>query len=262
VVQAVYNSGTVAAALSCYGLDAGVADTGTRTVTLRGLVLSANGEPTGRSIGSQLKLYRAADFIVSDTPAPLATSSVFDGGVSGTGDAGPAPAGTYTLDNVPVNEDLVISVSGGTGLMPTHQFVTVAIDAASTVDFQLVAYDQDLWDAVAKSANITPGATRAGVVGQVQDCSPQPRRILGATVALDTPSHVFYSDPMYFVVDPGATVTSRTGRYFFFDVPAMPINVVTALRTSATEVVYLDHRARTLPASITVVTLRPPVKNP
>ncbi|MBI5547697.1 MAG: hypothetical protein HY901_27765, partial [Deltaproteobacteria bacterium] len=116
----------------------------------------------------------------------------------------------------------------------------------------ITSFDQALWDDLVEGSGAQVVAGRGGVVGQVFDCSPSPGRVQGATVALSTPSRAWYSYPQVVGVDPQATSTSDTGRFFFFDVPALKTDLVADLGGTRVSV-----PVRTKPGAVTMLQLLP-----
>jgi hypothetical protein len=104
---------------------------------------------------------------------------------------------------------------------------------------------------------VTVGENRAGIAGQAFDCGDQPLRVSGATVALDTPGRAYYTYPTVLGIDPAATATADTGRFFFFDVPAATLRVVTAERGADQDLRTQTLPVRTVPGALTLVSLRP-----
>jgi len=223
-------------------------------VGLKGYVVTANGAPTDTTIGATIEVFRAREFEQSETPKTLATSMAYDAGVPS---GGTAPVSGYSLSGLPVGEELVVSVSFAGGL-PTHQYLTLATDAAKPVlDWHLYSSSQDLFAKLAQSAGLALDPERAVLVGQVSDC--RGLRASQVTAALDTPSTVFYSDPAFFVVDPEAKATSATGRFFAFNLPAIPATLVVGFELT-TKDAYVSRPVRLRKGAVTLVSLRPSLR--
>jgi hypothetical protein len=117
----------------------------------------------------------------------------------------------------------------------------------------LTSFDRPLWEQAlvgSSGAAVRPG--RGGIAGQAFDCSTSPGRVMGATAALDTPARAFYTFDGLVGIEPEATATSDTGRFFFFDVPALPLTVVANLHEA-----IVARKVRVRPDSVTVMVVRP-----
>lgn len=251
LAPATVSAGAAPAQLDCLSApDAGVADGG--LITLRGFVRTPSGQHSAATIGALVSVYRAGEYNASAAPQALWSERAFDAGVPDL-DGGAMGVGAWAASGIPGGEELVVSVAAP-GAVPTHQYLRPGPAAAGIVEVDLVSYSEELWSALQRSAEATPGANRAGISGTVLDC--QGRTVAGATVALDTPGAALYTLAGVFAVDPDAKATAASGRFLFFDVPAMPVTVAAELRGDADAVVPVARPVRTRPGSITVVPVR------
>ena len=243
--------GGTAADFSCYASpDASAIPDAAMLVAFHGQLQSPAGKPTDKSIGLQVNLYRAADFNIPISSPPMAaTTAVLESSVAVDGGFG-----AFFFDGgIPAGEPLV-AVSQGTGAKKTLHYFTLRPETAvaGLIDAALVSFDETLWGVLVQGAGVKPKAHAAGISGQVFDCRSSPLRVEGATAALNTPSTTFYGFPGLVGVDPLAKGTPDTGRFFFFDVPAMPLTVVGGTPGSTQQI-----DIRPLADSVVVVTLRP-----
>jgi hypothetical protein len=236
--------------------DAASRDTGELTATMRGLVLSATARMTPQTVGFTLRLFRAESFNASDAPVPFTTTTAFAGGDAGVG--------SFRVDGVPVNVELVVGAEG-TGAVPTYQYLTLGIQQLVQVDGGMLAdsvvltsYDEALWtDLAFKQARAPKVTGRAGVVGQVFDCRPAGLRVANVSLGLTTPAKPYYTHPGVLGIDPAATATADNGRFFFFDVPVMRTTLVAVEHRGTTPVLLRSQEIRTVPYGVTLVNVRP-----
>ncbi|HEY3445612.1 MAG TPA: hypothetical protein VGK67_04565 [Myxococcales bacterium] len=238
---------TESAQTGCFATDAGSATPG--EVTLNGYLVTPTSQRTATTIGFNVLVYRASEFDESDNPQPVQWGTAFDAGIpNGTGGAG-----AFSLANIPVNVDLVAE-SSGPGAVKTYQYFNIRSDLvqAGMAELAVISFDQALWDQLVSSAEIEVRAHRGGIAGQVFDCHSPSARVAGATAALDTPGRAFYTFPGLVGVDPTAAATSNTGRFFFFDVPAVPLTLVANVGETV-----VARRLRVRPDAVTVFLVRP-----
>jgi len=242
----------VAAETSCYfSPDAGASGP---FATMTGYVVLPTGKVSAQTIGLQLRVYRASEFNTQTNPPVVASGAAYDAGMPV--DGGAVGVGAYTLSNVPTGVELVAS-SSGAGAVQTYQYFTLRPESvvSGVADQALTSYDEVLWTQLVAGAGAQVSDGRAGLVGQIYDChsSPGPAKVEGATAALDVPGRAYYTFPDVVGIDPDVTATSNTGRFFFFDVPAIPLTVVANVGGDV-----LSQPVRTMPRSITLMQFRPP----
>jgi hypothetical protein len=238
------DGGTAEADLSCYPPPA-PGDAGP-SVTVRGRLVSAAGEPTSRTIGYSLSLYLADQFLIGGEPL----TQVVVGSDTGTGGVG-----SFELTSVPTDTDLVAASDGDAGL-PTYQFFRVpqGLAVSGIVSrFDLVSHEESLWETLGASAGAEMAAESAGIDGQIFDCRNPSRRVAGATAALDVEAQASYTLPGFVAVDTNAHATANNGRFFFFDVPAMSLGLIVGLGPE----LAIHRSIRTVKGGVTVVSIVP-----
>jgi hypothetical protein len=243
-----------AAGLDCY--PDGLEPTPGAPATFRGYVLDGLGKKTAATVGCVLSLWEAERF-ASAEGEPLATAPVVEREYQGG--SGPEPAGGFEVPDVPTGVALVAVIDGCANMLPTHQYFALppAAQEGSAIDQDLTAFGRAEWQSLLEAAGATVGENRAAIAGQIFDCGEPPRRLRGATAALDTPTRAYYTYPAVLGIDPAARATADNGRFFFFDVPATALRLVTAERDAQARLFTQTLEVRTVPGALTLVSVRP-----
>ncbi|MGC4113868.1 MAG: hypothetical protein QM765_04275 [Myxococcales bacterium] len=238
------------AQLACYTsapADAGTSwpDAAVPLVTMNGWVVTPAGTMSPQTAGLDLKVFLASAFDEQENPTAVAK-----GKSVGSGDAG---VGAFTLRDVPVGPGLVVQTSGANAVT-TYQYLAIrAEDVTGGVAYLAVtSFGRELWQQLADSSGVAIREGRGGLAGQIFDCGAQPAKVKGATAALDTEVRTFYSLATLVGLDPEARATSESGRFFMFDVPALPVSLVAQLGEAV-----VTRKVRVKPDSVTVYLVRP-----